>query len=82
MTQSPPRLTLEWLMPQELGFETHAVLYDADEQPDHVLALGHGGDEAEALLELWATLRGHDVAQDASAHVAEAFTRRTGKAPR
>jgi hypothetical protein len=43
---------------------------------------GHGGDEAEALLDLWATLCDQDAAQDAIAHVAEAFTRRTGKAPR
>jgi hypothetical protein len=69
-------------MPQELGLETHAVLYDAEQHPDHVLAMGHGGDEAEALLDLWATLRDHDASQDAIALVAEAFTRRTGKAPR
>jgi hypothetical protein len=43
-------------MPQELGLETHAVLYDAEQHPGHVPAMGHGGDEAEALLDLWATL--------------------------
>jgi hypothetical protein len=42
MTLPPPRFTLESLMPQELGLETHAVLYDAEQHPDHVLAMGHG----------------------------------------
>ena len=46
-----PRFTLEWLMPQEIGLETHAVLSDAEQHPDHVLAMGHGGDEADALLD-------------------------------
>jgi len=68
-------------MPHELGLETHAVLYEAEQHNDHVLAMGHGGDEAEALLDLWATLRDHDASQDAIAHVGEAFTRRTGGAP-
>ena len=82
MTQPPPRFTLEWLMPQELGLETHAVLYDAEQHPDHVVAMGHGGDEVEALLDLWTTLCDRDASEDALALVAEAFTRRTGTSPR
>ena len=82
MTQPPPRFTLEWLMPQELGLETHAVLNDAEQHPDHVLATGCGGDEAEALLDLWTALCDRDASEDAIALVAEAFTRRTGKGPR
>ena len=31
-------------MPQELGLETHVGLFDAEEQPDHVLAMGKWGE--------------------------------------
>ena len=40
-------------MPQELGLETQAVLYDVEQHPDHVVAIGPGGDEVEALFDLW-----------------------------
>jgi len=81
MSEETPRFTLEWLIPQELGLETHAVLYDAERHHDHVLAMGHGGDEADALLDLWTTLVDHKAPQEAIAHVAWAFTKRTGRAP-
>jgi hypothetical protein len=75
------RFGLEWLLPQEPGLATYVVLSDAERHPDHVLAVGHGGDEAEALLDLWTTLVVQGEPEEAVARVAEAFTRRTGRAP-
>jgi hypothetical protein len=81
MPEKSDRFALEWLMPQEPGLATYVVLLDAERHPDHVLDVGHGGDEAEALLDLWTTLVVHDQPEDAVACVVEAFTRRTGRAP-
>jgi hypothetical protein len=75
------RFILEWLMPQEPGLPTYVTLSDAGRHPDHVLAMGHGGDEVEALLDLWTTLSHQDEPEEAIAYVAEAFTRRTGRPP-
>lgn len=81
MPEKSARFALEWLMPQEPGLATYVMLSDAERHPDHVLAVGHGGDEPEALLDLWTTLVTRDQPQEAVTCVAEAFTRRTGRAP-
>ena len=50
------RFVLEWIVPLEPGLSTHVALYDLECDPPHAVAVGDGGDEAEALLDLWTTL--------------------------
>ena len=56
-----PRFELEWVPPQELGLMTHVTLFDAEWTAPYalaggVLAMGHGVDEADTLLDRWTTL--------------------------
>ena len=81
MTNQPGRFALEWILPQEPGLTTRVTLYDAERHPDHLLAVGHGGDEPDTLLDLWTTLIDRGEPAEAIACVADAYTRRTGKTP-
>jgi hypothetical protein len=72
---------LEWILPLELGLSTHVTLFDLECDPPHALAAGQGGDEADALLDLWTTLTDQHDSPGAVAHVAEAYHRRTGRQP-
>jgi hypothetical protein len=72
---------LEWVLPLEPGLSTHVTLFDLECFPPHALAVGEGGDEADALLDLWTTLRDRKDSADALAHVADAYFRRTGRLP-
>jgi hypothetical protein len=75
------RFELEWILPLEPGLSTHVALYDLQCDPPHAAAVGEGGDEAEALLDLWTRLNEpHDFAQ-AVAYVAAAYRKRTGRQP-
>ena len=56
-------------------------MFDLECFPPHALADGEGGDEADALLELWTTLIGHHESVEAVSYVAEAYRKRTGRAP-
>ena len=76
------RFELEWVLPLELGLSTHVTLFDVACDPRHALAAGQGGDEADALLDLWTTLTDHHDSPGAVAHVAEAYHRRTGRQPK
>ena len=73
MTNQLGRFALEWVLPQEPGLTTHVTLYDAERHPHHALAVGHGGDEADALLDLWTTLIDRSAPAEAIAHVAAAY---------
>ena len=75
------RFQLEWALPLEPGLSTHVTLFDFECFPPHALAVGEGGDEADALLDLWTALRGHNDSADAVAYVAAAYSRRTGREP-
>ena len=75
------RFELEWLMPLEPGLLTHVTLFDLECLPPHALAAGEGGDEADALLDLWIALRDRNDSADAVAYVAEAYSRRTRRKP-
>ena len=79
MTQGQ-RFDLEWLMPLEPGLMTHATLLDLSKEPSPV-AMGHGSDETDTLLDLLTSLidQGEDCA--AVAYVAAAYTKRTGHPP-
>jgi len=47
--------------------------------PPHPIAVAQGGDEAEALLDLWNTIRDYNESADATTFVAAAYERRTGR---
>jgi hypothetical protein len=47
---------LEWALPLEPDLETHVILYDLERHKPDAFAVGHGADEAEALLNLRTTL--------------------------
>jgi hypothetical protein len=79
--QDKPRFELEWVLPLEPGLPTHVTLYDLQLFPPAAVAGGHGGDEAEALLDLWRGLAGRPEVVDAIPVVAEAYARRTGRPP-
>ena len=57
------------------------TLYDSDQHTDHIVGVGHGGDDADTLLDLWTTLIDRDERSEAAAYVAAAYTKRAGKAP-
>jgi hypothetical protein len=65
----------------EPGLETHVTLYDLEKFPPTAVAGGHGADEAEALMDLWAILTRASESADAIAVVADAYERRTGRKP-
>ena len=69
-----------WIVPLEFGLSTHVALYDLECDPPHAAAVGDGGDEAEALLDLWTTLNDQGDFAEAAAYVA-AYFRRTGRPP-
>ena len=75
------RFDLEWAIPLEPGLSTHVALYDLASVPPHPIAVGQGGDEAEALLDLWNTIRDHHESADATAFVVAAYEKRTGRQP-
>jgi hypothetical protein len=75
------RFELEWVLPLEPGLSTHVTLFDLECDPPHAVGVGQGGDEAEAVLDLWTTLTDRDESADAITFVANAYTRRTGRPP-
>jgi hypothetical protein len=81
------RFELEWVLPLELGLMTHVTLFDEEQRTAPfplavgVMAVGHGADEADTLLDLWTTLVDRDEPSDAIAFVAAAYPRRTGREP-
>lgn len=75
------RFDLEWVLPLEPGLSTHVTLYDLQCDPPHAIAGGEGGDEAEALQDLWTRLTDRAEPVDGGAFVADAYRRRTGRYP-
>ena len=75
------RFELEWVLPLEPGLSTHVTLFDLECFPPHAVAAGEGGDEADALLDLWTTLGDRNDSADALTHVADAYHKRTGRQP-
>jgi hypothetical protein len=75
------RFAFKWLVPREPGLMTHVMLLDSERPAPHSLAVGHGADEAQALLHLWTMLIDHHEPAEAIEYVAVAYERRTGKAP-
>jgi hypothetical protein len=75
------RFELEWHLPLELGLATHVTLLDLEREPRIALAVGHGADEPDALLDLWTTLTEQNEDEGAVAVATQAYARRTGKTP-
>ena len=69
LTKSAPsdkrRFELEWHLPLQVGLATHVALVDLEKEPPIALAVGHGADEPEALLDLWTTLSDQNDAEGA-----------------
>jgi phosphoenolpyruvate carboxylase len=75
------RFALQWLVPREPDRLTHVMLLDRERPAPYALAVGHGADNAQALLNLWQTLVETEALPQAIDYVAAAYTHRTGKPP-
>lgn len=62
-----------------LSHDVAALSFQCDRP--YGVAVEQGGDEAEALLDLWTTLTDRAESADATAFVAQAYHRRTGRLP-
>jgi hypothetical protein len=60
---------------------THVSLFEGGEGPLYIVASGHGGSDARALLDLWKTLMEANESPQAIAHVTEEYRALTGKEP-
>jgi hypothetical protein len=74
------RFALEWDRPFLPGASTHVSLFDGGRDPLHVVASGHGADDADALLDLLRTLRDRNESAAAIAYASEQYAAVTGKA--
>ena len=75
------RFALEWDRPYLPGASTHVSLFDGGKDPLHVVASGHGADDASALSDLLAALKERKESAEAIAYVSEEREALTGKAP-
>jgi hypothetical protein len=76
---SQERFTLTWDRPSLSGASTHVSLFDGGTDPQHIVASGHGKDEANALSDLLTTLRERNESTDAIEHVSDAYGAVTGR---
>ena len=75
------RFVLDWDRPFLPGASTHVSLFDGGKDPLHVVASGHGADDADALSDLLTTLRERNESAEAIAFVSEEYATLTGKVP-
>jgi hypothetical protein len=76
------RFTLEWDRPVLPQASTHVSLFDGGTDPQHVIASGHGQDDASALADLLATLEERNESTESMSYVSETIrSRRSGVAP-
>jgi hypothetical protein len=75
------RFALDWDRPFLPGASTHVSLFDGGKDPLHIVASGHGADDADALSDLWTTLRERNESAEAIAFVSEEYATLTGKIP-
>jgi hypothetical protein len=76
------RFTLEWDRPVLPEAATHVSLFDGGRDPQHVVASGHGRDDASALTDLLATLEERHESVEAMSYVSETIrSRSSGVAP-
>jgi hypothetical protein len=75
------RFALEWDRPFLPHASTHVSLFDGGKDPLHIVASGHGTDDANALNDLLTALRDRNESAAAIAYVSEEYAALTGKAP-
>ena len=73
------QFSLEWDRPFLPGAATHVSLFEGGKDPLHVVASGHGSDDANALRDLLATLKERRESADSVAYVTEEYEAVTGK---
>lgn len=73
------RFALEWDRPMLSGALTHVSLFEGGKHPQHVIASGHGPNDADALSDLLTMLKGESA--EAIAYVSEQYAALTGRAP-
>lgn len=71
------RFSLEWDRPVLPQAATHVSLFDGGRDPQHVVASGHGRDDASALTDLLATLEERDESAEAMSYVSETIGSRS-----
>ena len=74
------RFALEWDRPFLPDASTHVSLFDGGKDPLHVVASGHGTDDANALNDLLTALRDMNESAAEIAFVTEEYAALTGKA--
>jgi hypothetical protein len=75
------RFALEWDRPFLPDASTHVSLFDGGKDPLHVVASGHGVDDAGALRDLLRTLREGNESAEAIAFVSEDYAKVARKGP-
>lgn len=75
------RFALEWDRPFLPDASTHVSLFDGGKDPLHVVASGHGADDAGALRDLLRTLRETNESAEAIAFVSEEYATVVRKGP-
>lgn len=73
------RFVLAWDRPSLAGASTHVSLFDGVKDPLHVVASGHGADDADALRDLLRALRERSESADAIAYVSEEYEALAGR---
>ena len=74
------RFALEWDRPFLPDASTHVSLFDGGKDPLHIVASGHGTDDAHALRDLLRTLRERNESEEAIAYVSEQYASLARKA--
>jgi hypothetical protein len=72
------RFSFEWDRPMLAGASTHVSLFDGGKDPLHIVASGHGADDAKALGDLLTALQEGNAPREAIAYVLEAHRALTG----
>jgi hypothetical protein len=75
------RFALAWDRPFLPDALTHVTLFDGGKDPLHVVASGHGADDANALRDLLTALKERRESADAIAYVSEEYAALTAKPP-
>ena len=73
------RFALRWDRPFQPDASTHVTLFDGGKDPQHVVASGHGAEDASALRDLLTALKERNESAEAVAYVTAECAALTGK---
>ena len=76
------RFTFAWDRPVFADASTHVSLFDGGTDPLHIVASGHGTDDATALSDLLTTLEARNESEEAISFVSEMRCTLTGDSAR